>query len=245
VRVWKETRAVRRALDPRAHNRSRAPRGRRRGPVLTASAPEGQQTCIDDAGTLRCGEPVACALGATCNEGICEPDGGKEDSATSLDVDGDGVLPIDAVLNHPNGKAYFFLGSEYIRYDLAADRADAGYPRPIKGNWQGLFTRDIDAVVGTSKTQGHFFSDNQYTLYDLEKDRAAPNYPVPIADAWPGLWTEDIDAALNTGNGKLYFFKDAEYIRWDIANRIVDDGFPRLIVDGWPGLWADHIDAAL
>lgn len=202
---------------------------------------EAAPTCVSD-------DPQDCIAEGeqACDEGDCEAENGKADSAASLDVDGDGVLRIDAVLDHPNGgKAYFFLGSEYIRYDLATDRAEPGYPRPIAGNWQGLFTRDIDAAVRTSKTQAHFFSGSQYTLYDLDKDKAAAGYPVPIADAWPGLWSEDIDAALNPGNGKIYFFKGAEYIRWDIANRAVDEGFPALIVDGWPGLWAEDIDAAL
>lgn len=35
-------------------------------------------------------------------------------------------------------KAYFFKGSEYIRYDISADRADPDYPRSIHGNWSGL-----------------------------------------------------------------------------------------------------------
>ena len=38
---------------------------------------------------------------------------------------------LDAAVVWPNGKAYFFKGDQYIRYDIAADRADEGYPQSI------------------------------------------------------------------------------------------------------------------
>ncbi len=37
-----------------------------------------------------------------------------------------------------NGKAYFFRGSEYMRYDMAADAVDTGYPKLIASGWPGL-----------------------------------------------------------------------------------------------------------
>ncbi|MCY1022531.1 hemopexin repeat-containing protein [Pyxidicoccus sp. MSG2] len=46
---------------------------------------------------------------------------------------------IDAVFVTPNGqKAYFFRGDYYIRYDVALDRADPGYPLRIEDYWHGL-----------------------------------------------------------------------------------------------------------
>jgi hypothetical protein len=45
---------------------------------------------------------------------------------------------IDAGVVWPNGKAYFFRGSQYLRYDIAADHVDSGYPLDIAGHWPGL-----------------------------------------------------------------------------------------------------------
>ena len=45
--------------------------------------------------------------------------------------------PIDAVVLWPNGKAYFFQGLWYSRYDMAEDRVDQD-PLPIRDNWPGI-----------------------------------------------------------------------------------------------------------
>jgi hypothetical protein len=52
---------------------------------------------------------------------------------------------VNAAVVWNNGKAYFFKGSQYIRYDIAADKTDAGYPKPIAGNWAGFWADNIDA----------------------------------------------------------------------------------------------------
>jgi len=204
----------------------------------------GLETCIDDGGDVHWGEPVNCPYGAACVDGTCEPGaGGKEDSASALDVDGDGVLRIDAAFDKGD-KAYFFMADQYIRYDLVADRADPGYPRPIAGNWIGVRWRDLDATARTSARDVYFFKGSEVLRYDLERDTVA-QAPRPIADVFPGLWDRGIDAALSPGDGKLYVFKGSEYMRFDLTKRAVDDGFPRSIEEGWPGLWASDIDAAL
>jgi len=43
------------------------------------------------------------------------------------------------IVNWGNGKAYFFKGSQYIRYDIATDKADPGYPKTIDNStWPGI-----------------------------------------------------------------------------------------------------------
>ncbi|MEZ4861009.1 MAG: hemopexin repeat-containing protein [Caldilineaceae bacterium] len=52
---------------------------------------------------------------------------------------------VNAAVLWNNGKSYFFKGNEYIRYDIASDKTDTGYPQPIKGNWPGLWETGVDA----------------------------------------------------------------------------------------------------
>jgi hypothetical protein len=57
---------------------------------------------------------------------------------------------LDAAVNWGNGKVYFFKEDQYVRYDIAADRMDNGYPRSIAQHWSGLdaagFAEAIDAI---------------------------------------------------------------------------------------------------
>jgi hypothetical protein len=57
---------------------------------------------------------------------------------------------IDAVIPWGNGKAYFFRGDLYVRYDVASDEVDSG-PHPIAGNWPGMaeigFSNGITAAI--------------------------------------------------------------------------------------------------
>jgi len=45
---------------------------------------------------------------------------------------------LDAAVNWGNGKVFFFKGGHYLRYEMAGNRVDDGYPRPVAGNWAGL-----------------------------------------------------------------------------------------------------------
>jgi hypothetical protein len=151
----------------------------------------------------------------------------------------------------PNGKAYFFRGNQYLRYDPKTDKVDPGYPRPIAGNWPGFppeFEAGVDAVVVWNNQKAYFFKGDQYLRYDMVADKVDPGYPVPIAGHWPGLWTYGINAAVVWPNGKAYFFKGSQYICYDIAKDKGDPGYPTDIRTHWagfPAAFAQGIDDAV
>lgn len=140
-------------------------------------------------------------------------------------------------------KAYFFLGSQYVRYDIEADKPDEGYPKSISSGWPGVFKQDIDAVVVWPNGKAYFFSGGQYIRYDIETDRAEAGYPKSISSGWPGLFPDGIDAAVVWSNGKAYFFRGSKYVRYDIDADQADEGFPQSISDHWTGVFERDLGA--
>jgi hypothetical protein len=45
---------------------------------------------------------------------------------------------IDAVVDWPGGKLYFFKDSRYVRFDVAGGRVDDGYPLEVAEQWPTL-----------------------------------------------------------------------------------------------------------
>jgi hemopexin len=134
---------------------------------------------------------------------------------------------------------YFFKGDQYLRYDIAADRVDPGYPLPIAGHWPGLWTDHIDAGVVWPNGKAYFFRGSQYIRYDIATDKADPGYPADIKSGWPGFpsdFAAGVDDAVIWNNGKAYFFKGNEYLRYDIAADKTDAGYPAPIAGNWRGL---------
>lgn len=164
---------------------------------------------------------------------------------------------VDAAVNWQNGKIYFFKGNQYLRYDIAADKADPGYPLLIAGNWPGFTEAGFDTGVNTAINFGngkvYFFKGNQYLRYDIAADKVDPGYPLPIAGNWSGFteagFDTGVNAAINWGNGKVYFFKGNQYLRYDIASDKVDPGYPLSIAGHWPGFteagFAEGVSAAI
>ena len=155
------------------------------------------------------------------------------------------IKNINCVILGVNSKVYFFEASQYYRYNLPGFEIDQNYPKPIKGNWPGVWESDVDSAVNWSNGKAYFFKGNEYTRYDFSTHKADSGYPKPISGNWPGLWAGDIEAAVNWGNGKAYFFKGNEYIRYDLKADKADPGYPKPIAGNWPGLWDNGINAAV
>lgn len=92
---------------------------------------------------------------------------------------------IDAAVFWPNkGKTYFFKGDRYLRY-TATKGVDAGYPRPLPGEWKAWpdsWNSGIDAAMVIDGT-GYFFKGDRYLRYTADKG-VDPGYPKTLED-WP------------------------------------------------------------
>jgi matrix metalloproteinase-14 (membrane-inserted) len=130
------------------------------------------------------------------------------------------LVSVDAAVNWGNGKAYFFGyipdndQLNYVRYDIKADKADPGYPKPVNNStWPGLGLDTITAAVNGGNGKAYFFGyidgvdELQYVSYDIKTDRADEGYPYPVDDVfWPDLSDlSDITATLDLGDGFVIF----------------------------------------
>lgn len=151
---------------------------------------------------------------------------------------------IDAAINWGNGKLYFFKKKQYIRFDIASNKVDSGYPKKINSStWPGLWTDGVDAALNWGNGKAYFFKKNQYIQYDIATDRSDPGYPKEIdVISWPGVWGSGIDAATNWGNGKAYFFKGNEYISFDIDKKKRDSEYPIKFNNTKGFLWSNFLN---
>lgn len=98
---------------------------------------------------------------------------------------------VDAALwSQPNQRVYFFKGNQYVRVDPAAGWAvEAGYPKPIAGNWPGFpasFAAGIDSAAwGEPNQRIYFFKGTRYVRVDPAAGWAVEaGYPRAINVNW-------------------------------------------------------------
>lgn len=106
---------------------------------------------------------------------------------------------IDAAVNWDGNKVYFFKGAQYVRYDMAVDKVDAGYPKPIAGNWPGVghgFENGIDDAINYGNGKVYFFRNDCYLRLDHTTKAVDSGYPKLIAGNWPGVYASGISAAV-------------------------------------------------
>jgi hypothetical protein len=99
---------------------------------------------------------------------------------------------IDAGINWGNGKAYFFKGNQYLRYDMIRDEVDPGFPKPIADNWKGFppsWSSGIDAAMNWGDGIVYFFKGGEYLRYDIKSGEGdfSVQTPRPVAGNWPGF----------------------------------------------------------
>lgn len=103
------------------------------------------------------------------------------------------VARMTGAVNWNSSKVYIFLNDgTYLRYDLVADRTDAGYPMRIdRGTWPGLapYADHITSAVNWNGSKAYIFLDNDtYLRYDIAADHVDSGYPQAInGQNWPGL----------------------------------------------------------
>ena len=120
-------------------------------------------------------------------------------------------------LNAGNGKAYFFFGREYYRFDMALDRMDVG-PLSVTKYWPGVPDDFIDTGVRLDDGNACLFHGATCTRFNMRDNKALDGYPRPVVDDWPGMPNARINAAMNFGNGSIYFFVDHNYTRFDLGS---------------------------
>lgn len=103
-----------------------------------------------------------------------------------------GFDSFDNAVNLGNGKVCFLSGEDCLFFDIAANRADAGYPKPIREVFPGveaLLNADgpIDAVFALGKGKVYFCKYTSCVCFDLAAKRVDAGYPKPLAEAFPAL----------------------------------------------------------
>jgi hypothetical protein len=123
----------------------------------------------------------------------------------------------DPKTGKPVRKVYFFKGDAYVRYDVAQDRVEDGWPKRIgrdhvtgEENWPGMaqakaadgrsFADGIDGAINWRNGKLYFFRGDAYLRYDLFDDRVDPGWPKKIGrdhvtgeENWPGMVASGFD----------------------------------------------------
>lgn len=106
---------------------------------------------------------------------------------------GSHATALAAALDWSDNKYQFFLkNGQYIRYDVAADRADDGYPKDItESTWPGVapYKDKLAGMINWGNGKAYMFlNGGRYIRYDIDADRSDDGYPQPINDrTWPGM----------------------------------------------------------
>jgi hypothetical protein len=130
---------------------------------------------------------------------------------------------VDAAINWGDGRAFFFKGPKYVRYDIANDFVDPKiYPRAISEGWPDFpaaFKSGVDAAVNWGNGSAYFFKGASYLNYDVKNSAVRPGYPLPITE--PGKWPELVRAGFTGPFDDVIEWPQADVESVDIPARLV------------------------
>jgi DNA-binding beta-propeller fold protein YncE len=86
---------------------------------------------------------------------------------------------------HPNGKAYFFVGDKYYRFDFKADAVGKMGTVGVDG-WKGLPAGSHAAIMHPNG-KAYFFVGDKYYRFDFTADAVDKTGTVGV-DEWKGLY---------------------------------------------------------
>lgn len=130
---------------------------------------------------------------------------------------------MDAAINWGDGRAFFFKGSKYVRYDIETDSVDQNiYPRDIAEGWPDFpaaFKSGVDAAVNWGNGSAYFFKGGSYLNYDIKNEKVRPGYPLPITE--PGKWPELVGAGFTGPIDDVLEWPQADVASVDIPAGLV------------------------
>lgn len=128
---------------------------------------------------------------------------------------------VDAAVNWGDGRAFFFKGPSYVRYDIATDTVDTTiYPRAISDGWTDFpadFASGVDAVVNWGNGSAYFFKGSRYLNYDVANSRVRPGYPLLVTE--PGKWPELVAAGFTGGFDEVLEWPQADRVSFKTPDR--------------------------
>ncbi|MGV3526268.1 MAG: hypothetical protein ACO1RX_18760 [Candidatus Sericytochromatia bacterium] len=150
-------------------------------------------------------------------------------------------MKYDSMAILPNGKFYATMGGQYIRASLPSLKIDAGYPKPIRGNWGDLpesFNAGFDAMSVLSNGLLYVTKGDKYVKYtDAYGTKLAPGFPKLIKGNWgvlPESFNKGFDAMGVLPNGILYITKGNQYVKYTNSyGDTVAPGYPKAIQGNW------------
>ena len=151
---------------------------------------------------------------------------------------------VDAGVVWTNGKAYFFKGSQFVRFELPAERVDPGYPRRSRRSGRACSPRT--STPWRSGRTARRTSSPAINTCDTTSPATRPtrDSPLPLQATGPVCRTTSPRASTKQSYGtteRHTFSRVTDMCDIDIAADRVESGYPQAITGNWPGVWSDGV----